>query len=260
MYNQLEAAGAFTTPYNAGPPGSNLGYDHPTVRKIAQTPLPGLLCPSNPQDKVSGTGSCLFYFNNGSGWADGGGGGGQGYLGARTDYTGNMGFVWTGWRDCGGTTPNPKPQWSHQEWVNTYSEDWHAYPTVRGCFWSRGSAKIAQITDGTSATVAVFENHHWNLKRNPGDMNRNTAWISPVAAIDAADAKINTDRASNVAGDGYGTWDDDTRCTGWTSVHTGGAHALMADGAAKFVSENIDWNVVQKAICTASAGDVAPEF
>jgi prepilin-type N-terminal cleavage/methylation domain-containing protein/prepilin-type processing-associated H-X9-DG protein len=258
LYNQLESNRAFSTPYNKGGPGTGLGYDNATVKQLAQTPIPTLLCPSNPQVKISQTGSCLFY--NGSGWADGGGGGGTNYIGARTDYSGNMGYVWTGWRDCAGTTPAPEPQWSDAGWVGSYSEDWDNYPRVRGCFWHRGSATIAQITDGTSNTIAVFENHHWNLKNNPGDINRNTAWISPAASIDSLDAKINLDRASNVRKDGWSTWDDDTRCTGWTSIHTGGAHALMADGAVKFVSENIDWNNVQKAIATATGGETTPDF
>ncbi|GIX04206.1 MAG: general secretion pathway protein GspG [Planctomycetaceae bacterium] len=258
LFNQIAATGLFNTPYNVGTPGSGLGYDHPTVRQAAQTPLPVLMCPSNPQEKVHGNGGALFYFNNGSGWADGGGGGGTGYVGARTDYTGNMGYVWAGWKDCEGTVPNPTPQWSSPEWVNTYSEDWDNYPRVRGCFWNRGSAKIAQITDGTSNTIAVFENHHWNLKSNPSDMNRNTTWISPVNAIDALDARMNTDRTSNLKNNGWSTWDDDTRCTGWTSVHTGGAHCVMADGSVKFVSENIDWLNVQKAIATASGGEAIP--
>lgn len=91
-------------------------------------------------------------------------------------------------------------------------------------------------------------------------MNRNTAWISPTSAIDAADNFLNTDRASNVRNDGWSTWNDDTRCTGWTSTHTGGAHAVMADGAVRFVSENIDWFNVQKPIVTASGGEPTPEF
>jgi hypothetical protein len=177
-----------------------------------------------------------------------------------------MGFVWAGWKDCPDTLPNTTNnpatggvQWSSPEWVNSYSEDWDNYPAVRGCFWARGSARIAQITDGTSNTVAVIEDHHWRWRRNPGRMNGSTAWVSPMASIDAMDAQMNTDVDSNLTGDSFG-WDRDPRCTGWTSVHTGGAHALMADGAARFVSENIDWNRVQRAIASASGGEVVSEF
>jgi prepilin-type N-terminal cleavage/methylation domain-containing protein len=267
LFNQLDATGLFRTPYNAGPPGSGLGYDHPIVRQLAQTQLSVILCPSNGQALIAGESGALFYFNSGSGWADGGGGGGTTYRGARTDYVGNMGFVWTGWKDCQDMLPvhgdgniNNSVQWSHQEWVNTYSEDWDNYPAVRGCFWARGSAKIAQITDGTSVTVAVFENHHWRLRNNPSRMNGSTAWVSPTASIDAADGRMNSDFTSNLHGHDENGWDQDPRCTGWTSIHTGGAHAVMADGAVKFVSENIDWRNVQKAITTGSGGETSPDI
>jgi prepilin-type processing-associated H-X9-DG protein len=172
-----------------------------------------------------------------------------------------MGFVWAGRKDCEDMLPEPPGsiQWSSDEWVTTYGEDWDNYPRVRGAFWSRGSAKIAQITDGTSNTVAVFENHHWRSKANPGQMNRATAWISPISAIDAADGKINTDYNSNLRGN-VNTWDQDTRCTGWTSIHDGGAHALMCDGAVRFVGQNVDWRRIQGAIATGSGSELVGEF
>jgi len=270
LFNQLSGTGVFSFPCAGasptGGPGTNVGYDHPTVKLLALTPIPSLLCPSNGQDVVRAEGSSLFY-NQTNGWADGGGGGGQQYKGARTDYVGNMGFVWTGWKDCQDMFPihvtgsvTADVQWSSPEWVNTYAEDWDNYPAVRGCFWTRGSAKIAQITDGTSSSVAVFENHHWRMKSNPARMNGSTAWISPTSSIHAAYGKINTDFSSNLHGHDDHGWDTDPRCTGWTSNHTGGAHAVMADGAVRFVSENIDIRNVQKAITTASGGESVSDF
>jgi len=267
MFNQLDATGVFKTPAVMGNPGSNIGYDHPTVRQLAQTPLAVLLCPSNGQQVVqSGNEGTLFYFSS-SGWADGGGGGGAPYRGARTDYCGNMGFVWCGWKDCNDMLPvhadgniNNSVQWSSPEWVNTYAEDWDNYPRVRGCFWTRGSAKIAQLTDGTSTTVAVIENHHWRWKDQPSAMNGSVNWISPNSSIEAADGRINTDYNSNLHGHNDHGWDKDPRCTGWSSSHTGGAHAVMADGAVKFVSENIDWRNIQKAITTGAGGESNTDF
>jgi hypothetical protein len=264
----MQNLGVFELPTGDQDPGSGRGYDHPTVRQIALTALPVLLCPSNPQDLASGEGSAFCYNNNwggfSTGWADGGGGGGTPYKGARTDYVGNMGFVWTGWKDCQDMVPGhdaqPGSQWSSQEWVNTYNEDWDNYPAFRGCFWARGSARLAQVTDGTSNTVMVFENHHWRRRRNPAQMSGSTAWISPTAAIDAADGMMNTDFDSNKHGHDDNGWDRDPRCTGWTSIHTGGAHAVMADGAVRFVNENINWVQVQKGITTASAGDIVTGF
>jgi prepilin-type N-terminal cleavage/methylation domain-containing protein/prepilin-type processing-associated H-X9-DG protein len=278
----MAAKGLFETDVGSvGVKGSGLGYDHPVVMKAALTPLELLLCPSNPQGVVATEGSGMFRRDWG-GWGvyceQGSVGGIQG---ARTDYVGNMGFVWTGWRDCldmvpwhvtqgAGVTPGDdlnlipnSVQWSSQDWVTTYSEDWDNYPKVRGCFWSKGSARISQITDGTSNTVAVFENHHWRSRANPGQMNKATAWISPAASIDSMAKMINSDYLTN-SHDGHDdnidTWDQDCRCTGWTSIHPGGAHALMADGSVRFVNSSLDWQIVQRAIGTASAGDIVPEF
>jgi hypothetical protein len=43
------------------------------------------------------------------------------------------------------------------------------------------------------------------------------------------------------------------------SMHVGGTHGLMGDGAVKFISENTDFNVIRR-ICGRSEGEVAGEF
>jgi hypothetical protein len=269
QYNLMKDLGIFEFHWVDGKPNSGLGYDHPRVREIAATPLAVMKCPSNPQDERHAQGSALWYFNGGSNWADGGGGGGTGYLGARHDYSGNVGFTWCGWKDCkdmvphaNGVDPNSagpmRIQWSSPEWVNTFNEDWDEYPTVRGCFWNRGSARIGQIIDGTSTTVMVFENCHWFAADFPGKMNRCTAWVSPVCVLDSGDGRINGDGRTNWNSTENG--DNDTRCTGFTSNHTGGAHALLADGTVRFVNQNIDWNIVQRAMMTSGASDTPGPF
>ena len=277
LYNALQANGAFDVPFDLYP--SNLGYNHPEVRRLALTVLPPLLCPSNPQSETNeGNPGSLLYFNQG-GFADGGGGGGTTYRGARCDYMGNMGFVRTGWHDVqenctppsGGRMANHGAQWSSPEWVTTYSTDWDAYPEFRGCFWHRGSARIAQITDGASTTIAVFEDHHWRFSsRNPSRFARNVAWISPVSVLNNMSKKINSANQYNCYGD------NDNRGSAMSSTHEGGAFALLADGAVRFLSENIDIGDgpntasgngtpgyqpgIQSALSTASNGDVVGEF
>jgi prepilin-type N-terminal cleavage/methylation domain-containing protein len=271
-YNQMKAVGFFETNVLVGSSGSGRGFDHPTVRRLARTAIPVLLCPSNPQDFEHQEGSGMFR-NAMAGWPDACG---TGYRGARTDYVGNMGFVWTGWKDCAdmlpfgaGVDPNNPPvgpglpakvQWSNQNWVTTFSSDWDEYPRCRGCFWARGSARLSQISDGTSNTVMVFECMHWRSKRNPAQMNRCTAWIAPSCCLDSADGMINTDWTSNKANKDSNNWDQDCRCTGWTSNHTGGAHAVMADNGVRFVNENVDWNTIQRALGTSSGGDIVGDF
>ena len=259
LFDKLRSTGAFELPLNgAGARGSGAGYDSPVAQQVMQTPLQVVMCPSNPQDIMHAQGSG-FLRNNMGGWPNACG---SGVHAARTDYVGNMGFVWTGWKDCQDMLPvhptgnTSTVQWSNQNWVTTYSEDWDNYPAVRGCFWSRGSAKISQITDGTSMTIAVFENHHWRFRSNPSRMNRCTGWIAPTCALDALDGRINSDYRSEAHGHNHDGWDQDCRCTGWTSSHPGGAHALMADGAVKFFSENLDWNRVQRGLGSGSGSEV----
>jgi prepilin-type N-terminal cleavage/methylation domain-containing protein len=271
LYNELQAVGAFEADMQVFNSTSGRGYDDPRAKKVAETVLPVFLCPSNPQAKFHSEGSGWLreaYGNYPNVCVDGNPSRADlARTSARHDYSGNMGFVWTGWKDCREMVPfqgdpgstgyaGPGLQWSSQHWVCAYNEDWDWYPMVRGCFWARGAARISEIPDGTSQTVAVIEDHHWRFKRRPSFLNRNTAWIGACSAIDDTGHVINSDYQSNLDQTGnHNTWDQDCRCTGWTSAHQGGAFALMADGGVRFVNENIDWNRVQRAICTAAGGE-----
>lgn len=98
---------------------------------------------------------------------------------------------------------------------------------------NRQAIKLDEIRDGTSNTIAVVEacgqNIVWNEPRDldgtttPGGINLpgNKRYESPALA---------------------------------SSLHTGGAHVLMADGAVRFVSDNID-PATLKALVTAEGGE-----
>jgi prepilin-type N-terminal cleavage/methylation domain-containing protein len=269
LYNQLNQLNTFSTGWSLYSSGQ--GYGNPLVQTLSKTVIPGLLCPSNPQGKTNDANLSSLCYNGSGGFADGGGGGGTGYPGARCDYVGSMGFQKTGWHDVGenASHPNHGAPWSSSDWVTTYDTDWDSN-AFKGCFWNRGSARIASITDGTSNTIAAFEDHHWRQnKLAPSRFARNVAWISPISTLNNLSKKINTANYDN----GYG--DNDNRGSAMSSTHSGGAHAVMADGAVKFISENIDigegWGDntrnpgvykpgVQSAIATASYGDLVGEF
>ena len=57
---------------------------------LRKTTLNFTICPSNQQDKLR--------LNQNRGYSEGNGGG---EAAAGTDYVGNMGHIWGGWRDCG---------------------------------------------------------------------------------------------------------------------------------------------------------------
>ena len=63
---------------------------------LAQTVIDGYLCPSNDQPEIR-TGQVEGYRHNG------------GRSGAGTDYVGNMGHIWGGWKDCGAVPDFPGP-------------------------------------------------------------------------------------------------------------------------------------------------------
>lgn len=241
LYNQIQGLGLFETRYSTyanGNPG--VGWAGDPGRALARTQIPTLMCPSASSPAI-GTGTLAYNgpFSHGNG---------REYEGARTDYVANMGFAWTGWKDCGDTRL-PGTNWIDPN--QTIDGNVSNLQRFKGVVWWRGSANMADVTDGTSNSVAVFENHHWNFsKRFPSERNKTGIWASPIGAMGTISDFINADPEEVPGGNGA----DDTRCTGWTSIHTGGAHAVMCDGSVRFFNENLDVSVL-KAVATVSGGE-----
>jgi prepilin-type N-terminal cleavage/methylation domain-containing protein len=202
--------------------------------------IPTYLCPSNPQE-VQKNGA--FTYRDGGGIGDGQN---QRTPGARTDYVGSMGFVWTGWKDCNdlriGTVGN----------VGQTSSFGNA-GRYKGPFWFRNAGcDFADFTDGLSNTIAVFENHNWRAsRRTPSENGRQGQWFSPLGSIDSL-VKIMNTGADDVPG-GFGA--NDTRCATWSSTHRGGAQCLMGDGSVKFVVETVS-ATVQEGMATMGGGEL----
>lgn len=168
-----------------------------------------------------------------------------------------------------------------------------------GLVHRRSSNSIASIIDGTSNTIAFAEivkgdNNNGAFSIQKGDYVRNIAitWN----AIKPTRAQLETYGASCIAGQGDHrssaglTWSspmmDDTgvntiappnwkfpnchSCAGcgegdangvWASrsFHVGGVHTLLADGAVRFISENIDFGLWQN-IGSSNQNDPVGEF
>ena len=192
--------------------------------------IPAFLCPSNEQPALR-DGQGIGYT---SPWGNGRQAGG-------TDYVGNLGHVWSGWKDSGNVPDFPSADGrfvrgsAGTPWVN--GECVNESRNVNGVFQYQGGFKISQIVDGTSNTIAAFEDMHWNGGNGPKfDYNYtcDSSWISGLGATGNIRAPINN---RNFA---WSFGASDPRNHGWSSRHTGGAHAVLCDGAVKFVSENID--------------------
>lgn len=195
-----------------------------------RTIIPGYMCPSNPQPPKQTNGT-----PGGDDW-------GSGLDGGRTDYVGNMGWMHAGHRDC--------PQsiyagnFNGAAWAD--ASDNGQMAGCNGVIGWQGCVGIANITDGTSNTMAVLEDHHWVFKSNPAQMQNDNLWMGSYA-IHSTKMPIN--------------WDpqNDFRCDQWSSIHVGGAHGLLADGSVRFVSENVAWQIRQ-AVGTRGGGETVGEY
>jgi prepilin-type processing-associated H-X9-DG protein len=243
-----------TTPKSAG---------GPTNLQLRLTVINGFICPSNNQTPVRN--------NQNQGYVSGCGGGPRA---AGTDYVGSLGHVWAGWRDCGSvpqwidpaTNPpgfgrftlgsNPGTPWidgaSNNEQVN-----------YNGVFREMGNFALRDIIDGTSNTIAAYEDMHWRGPDPNGVLNReptvDSAWMSPLAAVGNLRNPMNNKNGAwngNYNGPPCGGAPGETepRCHGWSSNHPGGANSCLADGSVRFYSETID-HFVQYSLATKAGGE-----
>lgn len=198
---------------------------------LAQTVIGAYICPSNDQEKVRD--------NQWSNYGDGR----RGRI-AGTDYVGNLGHIWGGWKDCSQVPDFPGPAnnpnlfvrdsagtpWVDGNWLDQQTK-------INGCFKYFGSVSMAQVKDGTSNTILAFENMHWrggNQAQFDYGYNEHAGWMSSVGATHTIRNPINNRNPAWQGGAG------DIRCASWSSNHTSGAQAVRVDGSVQFVSENID--------------------
>lgn len=125
------------------------------------------------------------------------------------------------------------------------------FSEYNGVFRYVARVRIGDVTDGTSNTFMVGEravdvSHSWGwtLTGTEGDSMLGTG--RPMWP---------TSNFSNLPPNNY------TSATSpvFSSNHTGGAHFLMADGAVRFVSVNIDFTNY-RALGTTSGGEIVGEF
>ena len=211
---------------------------------VSQTIIPTLLCPSNPQARQRGS----MIDNEGAG-------GGTNYGG--TDYSGSLGHVWAGWKDCAAVPDFPDTQTPSRfvrgsagtPWVNQHALGEQV--NMNGAFKFADSVTLTQIVDGTSKTIAAVEDMHWrggNGTTFDTNVNDVGSWVSSIGSVTNLRNPMNNRNPAWQQGAG------DRRCSGWSSNHPGGAHALQADGSIAFYNENIE-HVVRYALATIRGGE-----
>lgn len=228
LYNSVNTAYCDKTQMAGS--ASLIGPSTPAAMTAARmTVLNSLLCPSNTQGNIVNN-----IMVKDDSWGEGN------VNAARTDYVGNMGWVNPGHRDC------PLANFGGEEWTMDWDIGTQPIQNANGVFGFQGSINLSGVSDGTSNTVMILECMHWQDKNNRTVVQPDAAWMAGMA-LHSMKMPINSQPAG------------DFRCDQWSSNHTGGAHAVMCDGAVRFVSENLDWQV-RKAIATRGRNEVVGDF
>ncbi|MHB8970896.1 MAG: DUF1559 family PulG-like putative transporter [Pirellulaceae bacterium] len=228
-------------------------------RITRQTILSTVICPSNGRIAVVPN-TCRANMNP---WG--------GVPGARTDYVGSLGHIWGGWRDNGNVPEFVDPTTgtvvggcfdkeyannssSYTPWVN---QNWLVdQPRCQGMFNYFGSAKLGGVLDGTSNTLAIYEDYHWKggnagnyAEKFSTETNEDCAWIDPLAAVGNLRNPLNNKNPA-----WQGAWIGDPRYHGWSSNHPGGAQAVRADGSVSYYSDTMQ-DYVRYALSTRANGE-----
>jgi prepilin-type N-terminal cleavage/methylation domain-containing protein len=212
---------------------------------VSQTMISSLMCPSNPQAPRR------------SMWSTNAGGPDIPNA-PRIDYSGSLGHIWGGWKDCGNIPDFPDTQTPSRFVRGSAGTPWVNQTVLgeqvncNGVFQFADSKLLTSIQDGTSKTIAVFENMHWRGYNNNVWDNSNAdecaTWVSPIGTVHSLRSPLNNKNPAWLQGFG------DRRCAGWSSEHPGGAHAAQADGSITFYNESMD-HLVRYALATISGGE-----
>lgn len=219
LYNTMNFSAAFSTFPSVA--GYTSIVDPTTTGNAAavKTPITAFLCPSDP-------GAVLL-----------------------AEATSNYGISATNTGTGGAKTCY---DFSAAPFYNT-CENWAATAsTTRRMFGEASKCRMADITDGSSNTVAMAETTLSVYNgRTPAWGYR--GWVMP--GVDLVGQRINDWSYA-------GQQSIQGRLGSWArsgSLHTGGIHILIADGSVRFLSENID-TVTRQRLAYMADGNVLGEF
>ena len=147
-------------------------------------------------------------------------------------------------------TPSHILHYYANEGVDYDYPDFECTKVADGVFFHNSSIRLSQITDGASHTALLAESLGYTPAGPPGTSGYTRVGNFRGLAI-SCQTRFNVQPNSNVGSGGY--WGDPG------SFHTGGCHVLLADGAVRFASENIDARV-WRGVGTRHGGEVIGEF
>ena len=105
------------------------------------------------------------------------------------------------------------------------------------------AARLGEITDGTSSTIAIGE-----VRAGCNKRIHDLGWYNPAGMHFATTIPINFDSCTRKppAAVGCLSWEIWDAAYGFKSTHAGGCHFLLCDGSIRFISEDIDYLTFQK--------------
>lgn len=201
-------------------------------RVVGQTPVSVFFCPSDDH-LVNGVNQQTSYVGSiGPVWMQSNTGCNMSTIVGTGDTNGD-GEDWFG---TGGTPYGA---------VRTDSPDerWSPGPVAR----SQWSARIAQITDGTSQTIMIGEIRGWCSDHMAGSnwAHSNAIWFATTAPLNfpTCPGEKGVPIGGGSGCNGLASWNTSM---GFKSRHVGGAHFTFCDGSVKFLSDNINYVTYQK--------------
>jgi prepilin-type N-terminal cleavage/methylation domain-containing protein len=124
-----------------------------------------------------------------------------------------------------------------------------------GLIYHDSKTRFADVTDGTSNTLAFCE----IISQGPGKYDC-CSWLAYADGIGTVNG-INAPFRSSPNGNAPFSHDmfNGNTFSGPASYHVGGCHFVLADGAVRFISQNIGQPVLL-ALTSRAAGDIVGEF
>jgi len=141
------------------------------------------------------------------------------------------------------------------------------FPFVSPVFFGTTSrpVRVADVTDGTSNTMAVGESSYRYKLYNWSSCAGNPALAGTPKhgysrwGVGYPGAALGNTRNALGSGQRLNNFTSASTPTGFASDHIGGVTFLLADGSVRFISENIDYNTLDS-LATRSGGEVVGDF
>ncbi|MDG1895446.1 MAG: DUF1559 domain-containing protein [Fuerstiella sp.] len=250
LYNQFNLDQATNNFYRNSMTGVKGGWPNDNT-ELVKTKISPFMCPSDASDGLSRRSDVAGYF------ADH----------ARTSYLFCAGGHGNGW--------DLDRPWGRFRGLSSAIADGRKRIQYQGIYGHDQSARIRDITDGTSNTVAFCESLS-KVSSNPEVFGRRHDAYTPIwaghrrygtFAVNHPNSRNHINNARyhingpvHVAGMiGSNTNDVRVHVAVASSIHTGGIHVGMGDGSTRFLSENMDKSTY--ALLTRIAdGEVLGEF